>query len=53
MSLSGRSAYRVVGLSLKATVLNGPLFFRLEDYALLVGEKCCVSGPYVWKIVDY
>ena len=24
---------------------NAPLFFRLEDYALLVGEKYCVSRP--------
>ena len=24
---------------------NALFFFRLEDYALLVGEEYCVSGP--------
>ena len=24
---------------------NAPIFLRLEDHALLVGEKYCVSGP--------
>ena len=32
---------------------NAPLFLRLEDYAFLVKEKYYVSGPLVWRIVDY
>ena len=32
---------------------NAPLFLRLEDHAFLVKEKYYVSGPLVWRIVDY